>query len=309
MFYLTNVGSFSVDTWPESKSISLNYFDYSKESLNQCKVAEEKLCDLFGWENCTSTIALKRGLLSSFLTNDALDHTDILRNVKFLHREKTEFQELRVYDTLAMGRILVLGGEVQISSLSLDDDNYTLDITRLVVNKEKTYEHVLIVGGGDLLVAAHLIEHYPNVKKVTLCELDKRVPEVTKKYFTVGEIVKKAAMENRLVEVYESGAEFVNKLALTGESTIDAVIIDCTDFELNEDLIAAELYTPSFYRNIYKLLKPGAGFSQQITGIWFKEAFSKRAMEGGFKKYEVFQCDTPEYGCDLPLAFCNKEDK
>ena len=78
------------------------------------------------------------------------DKTEILKNVKFLHREMTPFQELRVYDTLAMGRILVLDGAVQIATNSLKNDNYTKDMTRFNITKEKEYEHIIIIGGGDL---------------------------------------------------------------------------------------------------------------------------------------------------------------
>lgn len=42
---------------------------------------------------------------------------------------------------------------------------------------------------------------------------------------------------------------------------IGAVIIDCTDFALDESSIAAELFTPSFYKQINQLLADGAGFS------------------------------------------------
>jgi len=35
---------------------------------------------------------------------------------------------------------------------------------------------------------------------------------------------------------------------------IGAVIIDCTDFALDESSIAAELFTSSFYKQIHELL-------------------------------------------------------
>jgi spermidine synthase len=251
---------------------------------------------------------LKRGSVSSYLTNDFLDKTEILRNVKLLHRERSKFQELRVYDSLAMGRILVLDGAVQISTDSLgDNDHYTIDLTRLVVDKEKTYEHVIIIGGGDLPVAAHILEKYPGVKKLTVCEIDDRVVEVTKKYFQIGETCSKAIEEGRLEVQIEGGAPYMERLLEQGlEGTIGAVVIDCTDFALDENSIAAELFTPKFYNTIFKLLKTGGGFSQQITKPYYRDAFSERAAKGGFEKIDVFMCITPEYGGELPLANCFK---
>lgn len=274
------------------------------------QIAEEKICDLFGWENCTSTLLLKRGSVASYLTNDFLDKTEILRNVKFLHREKSQFQELRVYDSLAMGRILVLDGAVQISTDSLgENDHYTIDLTRLVLDKEKTYDHVIIIGGGDLPVAAHVLEKYPNVKKLTVCEIDDRVVEVTKQFFEIGETCKREIEKGRLEVVISGGAPYMEKLLAEGKgATVGGVIIDCTDFALDENSIAAELFTPKFYETIYKLLLPGGGFSQQITKPFYKQAFSDRAQKGGFKNIDVFACVTPEYGGELPLAHCHKEE-
>jgi spermidine synthase len=308
ILYLLAESHFSIHTWPELRCCAIDFYHCGDRSLTNLRIAEEKLCDLFGWFNCTSTALFKRGSVSSYLTNDFLDKTEILRNVKLLHREKSEFQEIRVYDTLAMGRILVLDGAVQISSACLgDEDNYTIDMSRLVLEKDKTYEHVIIIGGGDLPIAAHVLEKYPNVKKLTVCEIDGRVVEVTKKFFSIGEICSREIENGRLEVVIEGGATYMEKLLAEGkESTIGAIIIDCTDFALDEKSIAAELFTPKFYETINKLLLPGSGFSQQITKPYYKDAFSERAREGGFQIINVYMSITPEYGGELPLAHCFK---
>ena len=83
-------------------------------------------------------------------------------------------------------------------------------------------------------------------------------------------------------------------------------LIDCTDFALDEDSIAAELFTPKFYKSIYELLEEGGSFSQQITKIFYKEAFSERVRSGGFDRAEFIMSITPEYGGELPLAIVKK---
>lgn len=40
------------------------------------------------------------------------DKNEIMHNVEFVHREKTKFQDLRIYDTPDMGRVLILDGMV-----------------------------------------------------------------------------------------------------------------------------------------------------------------------------------------------------
>ena len=57
-------------------------------------------------------------------------------------------------------------------------------MSRKVVTKDRDYEHILIIGGGDLIIARYLLEKFPNVKKITLCEIDKRVTDCTKEYFS-----------------------------------------------------------------------------------------------------------------------------
>ena len=307
ILYLLSESHFSIHTWPESGSCAIDFYHCGDNSTVNLKIAEVALCDLLGWENCTSFLLVKRGDVSSYLTNDFIDKTEILKNVKFLHREMTPFQELRVYDTLAMGRILVLDGAVQIATNSMKNDNYTKDLTRFNITKDKEYEHIIIIGGGDLVIAAHLLEDYPLIKKITVCEIDERVVEVTKKYFSFADVIERELKTGKLEVVYKGGAEYMDELLIAGkQGKIGSVVIDCTDFALDEDSISAELFTPKFYKNIHDLLEDGGSFSQQITKIYYKDAFTERVKSGGFDRTEIVMSNTPEYGGELPLAIVKK---
>jgi spermidine synthase len=308
ILYLLSESHFSIHTWPESGSCAIDFYHCGERSTINLKIAEVELCNLFGWENCSSFLIIKRGGVSSYLTNDFIDKTEIVKNVKFLHREMTPFQELRVYDTFAMGRILVLDGAVQISTKSLLNDNYTKDITRFNIKRDKEYQHIIIIGGGDLVIAAHLLENYPLINKVTVCEIDERVIEVTKKFFSFADVIEQELKTGRLEVVIKGGAEYMDELLNSGnQGKVGSVVIDCTDFALDEDSISAELFTPKFYRNIYDLLEDGGVFSQQITKIFYKDAFNERIQAGGFDKSDIIMSSTPEYGGELPIAIVQKE--
>ena len=82
-----------------------------------------------------------------------------------------------------LGRILVLDGAVQISSKRFENDTYTKEMSSNVISQDKDYNHVIIIGGGDLVIAAHILKEYPKVKKVTVSDIDERVIDLTKKYF------------------------------------------------------------------------------------------------------------------------------
>lgn len=91
LLYLLSESHVSIHTWPESKCCALDFFHCGPRSLTNLRIAEEKFCDLFGWDKCTSTMTTRRGKTTSLLTNDFVDKTDILRNVKMLHREKSPY--------------------------------------------------------------------------------------------------------------------------------------------------------------------------------------------------------------------------
>lgn len=81
-----------------------------------------------------------------------------------------------------------------------------------VVRPDKIYDHVVIIGGGDLVIATKLLKEYPLIKKVTVCEIDERVVEVTKKFFSFASIIDQEKATGRLEVVIESGAIYMDKL-------------------------------------------------------------------------------------------------
>jgi spermidine synthase len=177
-----------------------------------------------------------------------------------------------------------------------------------VVKAGKTMDHVIIVGGGDLVIATQLLQKFPQIKKVTVCEIDERVVAVTQKYFSFAEVVEREKASGRLEIIIESGATYMDKLKAEGKNgKIGAFIIDCTDFDPEEDSLAAELFTPDFYRKIYDLLEPEGGFSQHISDMTFAEPFTQRTKSGGFVKPPLIAiAKTPEYGGSLPIAYLFK---
>ena len=117
-----------------------------------------------------------------------------------------------MYDTDSLGRILVLDHAIQIASKRFEDDTYTAAMIANVVKSGKSLDHVIIVGGGDLVIATQILQRYPEVKKVTVCEIDERVVAVTQKYFSFAEIVEREKASGRLEVVIESGATYMDKL-------------------------------------------------------------------------------------------------
>jgi len=129
--YLLSESHMSIHTWPEHKACAIDFYNCGENSWRNLKLVEESLCDALGWFNCTSTVLLPRGRTTMIHTNDLHDKAEILKGVKLLHREKSPYQEIRVYDTKYMGRILMIDGLVQITEGV--GDNFTKDLVGQVI--------------------------------------------------------------------------------------------------------------------------------------------------------------------------------
>ena len=83
-----------------------------------------------------------------------------------------------------MGRVLILDDFINIDDQSMEEP-YTLDMCRHVGYNSggKTFAHVLIIGGGDCLIANYLCLRFPNILRITMCEIDRRVVDNVQKWF------------------------------------------------------------------------------------------------------------------------------
>lgn len=79
----------SIHTDYENKSVAIDFYNCGQHSWNNLHRFEEAMCEAFGWNNCFSTILMPRGRVSSLMTNDFENKSDIIRGVKLLHREKS----------------------------------------------------------------------------------------------------------------------------------------------------------------------------------------------------------------------------
>ena len=304
MIYIFLDFTFICHWFKTSKTLS---FDVSYHNVIECcddrlKFFEEKLCEAFGWYNSVTSLILSRYSEGQFTMNDADTINVVQKNAKLLERVKSDYQDIRVFETEHMGRIMNLDGCVQISDEL--DDNYTLDMIKFVIEPEKEYQNVLILGGGDLVIPSHLIKNYKNVKKLTVCEIDEKVTSVVRKYFLFSEIFEREEVKKMFTLQIEDGGNFV-KNAKNNNELYDGIIIDCTDVDL-EDAVALSLFNVPFYQNLRDIMKEGAYFSQQVTDNNSKKKFQKMVLEAGFVDPKFIFCETPEYSVLLPIGVVQK---
>jgi spermidine synthase len=177
---------------------------------------------------------------------------------KVLADEQSRFQHIRIFDTVANGRVMTLDDIVQITSR--DESAYADMLTHLPMLEHGKVERVMIVGGGDLSIADEALKH-KNVKEVVLVDIDDRVIELCKKHF--GEINAKAFRDKRMVIEAADAFEYLGRKS--SKNRFDLIIADRPD---------------------------PVGPGKALFGETFYDRVKGRAEKGG---YATFQTGVPFY--------------
>ncbi|MFH1459717.1 MAG: polyamine aminopropyltransferase [Candidatus Omnitrophota bacterium] len=172
-----------------------------------------------------------------------------------MYKDKSPFQDLRIYETKRYGRMLLLDGIVQ--TTQKDEFIYHEMLTHPFALSHPNPKKALVIGAGDGGVLRELLKH-KEIKKITLVEIDKAVIDFSKKYFY--SICRKSFQDKRVEIIIDDGAKHV---AQTNEK-YDIVIVDSTD----PMGVAKVLFSPQFYRNIFNVLNKDGVLVRQ-TGSSF----------------------------------------
>src|ERR1700761_455877 len=171
--------------------------------------------------------------------------------------EKSQFQHIRIFDTVANGRVMTLDDIVQITSR--DESAYADMLTHLPILEHGKVERVMIVGGGDLSIADEALKH-KTVKEVVLVDIDGRVIELCKQHFA--EINAKAFKDKRMTVEVADAFEYLGRKS--SKNRFDLIIADRPD----PVGPGKALFGETFYDRVRNALKPG-GFATFQTGVPF----------------------------------------
>jgi spermidine synthase len=171
--------------------------------------------------------------------------------------EKSPFQHIRIFDTVANGRVMTLDDIVQITSR--DESAYADMLTHLPMLEHGKVERVMIVGGGDLSIADEALKH-KSVKEVVLVDIDGRVIELCKKLF--GSVNAKAFKDKRLVIEVADAFEYLGRQA--SKNRFDLIIADRPD----PVGPGKALFGETFYDRVKGALRKG-GYATFQTGVPF----------------------------------------
>lgn len=209
-----------------------------------------------------------------------------LKTTETLLDEQTPYQHIQVVETERYGRMLVLDGVFQTSVK--EEWTYHEMITNVPIMAHPNPERILIIGGGDGGVAREVLRH-KTIKQVDLCEIDKRVMEISQEYFpTISKAINEK--DERLKIHIGDGIAFVKKV----KDFYDVIIIDCSD-----PIGPGEgLFTREFYKDAKKALRKNGMIIQQTESPLVQQKIVHevyKAMDDVFKNVNVFLAYVPIY--------------
>jgi len=181
-----------------------------------------------------------------------------------LYNAHSEYQHILVVDTEMFGRMLVLDGVFQTSIF--EEFTYHEMIVHVPLFTHPNPKRVLIIGGGDGGSVREAVKH-PEVEQVEMVEIDGMVVEAAKKFLPETS----EALINNHPKVKLTIGDGIKYMA-DAENAFDVIIVDCSD-----PVGPGEgLFTPEFYRNVYKALKDDGLFVQQTESPFYHQDLIKR---------------------------------
>jgi spermidine synthase len=208
-----------------------------------------------------------------------------LRVVRTLWRETTPYQELLVAETASFGRLLALGGTVQLTER--DEFFYHEMLAHVPLAAHRAPRRVLVIGGGDGGTVREILRH-PGIEHVDLVEIDAAVVRAGRDYFPS----LSAALDDPRVRVHVGdGIAFA---AAAGAGDYDVVLVDSTD----PVGPAVGLFEAPFFRSLARLVGPqGIVAAQSESPLLHGDliAATARAMAEAFARVSLYLCPVPTY--------------
>jgi spermidine synthase len=171
--------------------------------------------------------------------------------------EKSQFQDIKIFDTKRNGRVMALDDIMQITTR--DECGYSEMLTHVPMLEHGNVKSVMIAGGGDMAIAEEALKH----RGVTECfnvEIDPRVVELCRQHMS--EINKAAFEDSRLKVIVDDAFAFLG--AKENQNRFDLIIADRPD-----PVGPAEvLFGDTFYQRVRDAMAP-SGFAVFQNGVPF----------------------------------------
>jgi len=208
---------------------------------------------------------------------------------RVVYREQTQYQRI-VMTRYRNDLRLFLDGNLQFSSL--DEPRYHEPLVHVPTSQVRSPRHVLVLGGGDGLVAREVLK-YETVERVTIVDLDPKIFEIARTHPALTRLNQRSLHSPRVRTVAKDAFVFLEE----SDRTYDLIIADLPD---PNDTSLARLYSRTFYGLVRGHLAPGGAFVTQATSPYFaREAFwtiQNTVEAAGFGYTYPYHLNVPSFG-------------
>lgn len=203
-----------------------------------------------------------------------------------LYTNKSEIQQIDIFESLEFGRFLTLDGLMMLTEK--DEFIYHDMMVHVPMAVKSDARKILVIGGGDGGTVRELAK-YPGIESIDLVEIDEEVVKVCQKYLPQTA----SCLDDKRVTIhYEDGLRYIRNII----DEYDIILVDSTDpFGPGEGL-----FTREFYGNCYKALKADGILVNQHESPYYDHYANsmKRAhkrIEEYFPISRVYQAHIPTY--------------
>ncbi|TQN68747.1 Spermidine synthase, partial [Colletotrichum shisoi] len=172
-----------------------------------------------------------------------------LKVKKVVHHEKSQYQDVLIFESTDYGMVLVLDNVIQ--ATERDEFSYQEMITHLAMNSHPNPKKVLVIGGGDGGVLREVVKH-ECVEEAILCDIDEAVIRLSKQFLpnmAVGFDHPKSKTH------VGDGFKFLEEY----KNTFDVIITDSSDPEGP----AESLFQKPYFQLLHDALREGGVITTQ----------------------------------------------
>lgn len=222
-----------------------------------------------------------------------------LKVEEILFQGKSDFQDILVFKSATYGNVLVLDGAIQVTER--DEYAYQEMATHLALCAHPCPKKVVVIGGGDGGVLREIAKH-DCVEEIIICEIDKMVPEVSKKYLPT---LAKGFDDPRVTVHIGDGVKYLEEQ----KAQFDIIIVDSSD-----PIGPAELlFEKPFYTSMRNALREGGIALTQAECLWLHLDIIKRLVEQSkelYKNVEYAYTTVPTYPSgQIGFCICSLRDE
>ncbi len=223
-------------------------------------------------------------------------HSAHMHGIKrVIHSQRTEYQQIDIFESEEYGKMLVLDGKVQ--STVRDEHIYHESLVHPMMLAQQSPKSVLIIGGGEGGTLREVLRH-PSVTKAVMVDIDSAVVESSREH--IPELSQGAFDDPRAELVIGDGRKYVEECS----NKFDLVIMDVTD--PLEGGPGALLYTEEFYRGARRALKKGGALVTQATSTYYSPqcfATIARTIKKAFGRSGGYHVWVPAYDSMWGFAY------